>query len=118
MILIVIAGLRTANLLPKGAVLATVGIFLPAYVFVAFSGPLVSRLRRSPVAGAFLDGVNVASLPLMAFVTYELGKSALIDPITMSAALLTALLLIRYQLNSAWLVLVLGGALLGLLLYR
>lgn len=101
---------------PKGALVATVGIFLPAFVFVALSGQLVPLLRRSQVAGAFLDGVNVASLALMAFVTYELGRSALMDPLTIGAALLSALLLIRYHLNSAWLVL--GGALFGLLFHR
>ena len=57
-----------------GAVAATVGIFLPAFVFVALSGPLVPRIRRSPVAGAFLDGVNVASIALMALVTAQLAR--------------------------------------------
>jgi chromate transporter len=97
----------------KGAALATLGIFLPAFVFVAISGPLVPRIRRSAIAGAFLDGVNVASLALMAVVTFELGKSALIDWMTIALALLSALLLIRYRVNSAWLVL--GGALVGFL---
>ena len=101
---------------PKGALVATVGIFLPAFVFVALSGPLVPRLRRSRMAGAFLDGVNVASLALMAFVTYELGRSALVDPLTIGAALISAILLVHYRVNSAWLVL--GGAIFGLLLNR
>jgi chromate transporter len=99
---------------PKGAVLATIGIFLPAFVFVAISGPLVPRIRKSPLAGAFLDGVNIGSLALMLVVTYELGRTALIDPITIGLAVLSAILLIRYRLNSAWLVL--GGAIIGLLL--
>ena len=61
-----------------GAVLATVGIFLPAFVFVAaLSGPLVLRLRKSPWAGAFLDGVDAGSLALMAVVTLHLGQAAL-----------------------------------------
>jgi chromate transporter len=98
---------------PKGAGLATIGIFLPAFVFVALSGPLVPRIRRSPTAGAFLDGVNVGSLALMVVVTVELGRSALVDLPTIALALLSALLLIRYRVNSAWLVL--GGALFGLL---
>ena len=63
-----------------GAVVATVGIFLPAFVFVALSGPLVPRIRRSPVAGAFLDGVNVASIALMALVTAQLARAAIVDP--------------------------------------
>jgi chromate transporter len=97
-----------------GALVATVGIFLPAFVFVALSGPLVPRLRRSPVAGAALDGVNVASLALMAVVTWQLGRAAVIDVFTLFLAATSALLLIRFRVNSAWLVL--GGALLGCLL--
>ena len=56
----------------KGGVLATIGIFLPAFIFVAISGPLVPRMRRSPSIGAFLDGVVIASLGLMAVVTWQL----------------------------------------------
>jgi chromate transporter len=97
---------------PAGAVVATVGIFAPAFVFVAISGPLVPRLRRSRTAGAFLDGVNVASLALMAFVTYELARAALIDPLTMAMAVVAGVLLVRWRINSAWLVI--GGALIGL----
>jgi chromate transporter len=95
-----------------GATLATVGIFLPAFFFVAISGPLVPRLRRSPFAGAFLDGVNVASLALMAVVTCQLGRVALTDWLTVFMALLSGVLLFRFRINSAWLVL--GGALVGL----
>jgi len=95
-----------------GAAVATIGIFLPAFVFVALSGPLVPRLRRSPTAGAVLDGVNVASLALMAVVTWELGRAALIDPLTVVMAALGVLLLVHLRVNSAWLVL--GGAVIGL----
>ena len=95
-----------------GAVMATVGIFLPAFFFVAVSGPLVPRLRRSPVAGAFLDGVNVASLALMAVVTWRLGAAAVVDPVTVVVAAVAAVLLLRYRVNSVWLVL--GGAVIGL----
>jgi chromate transporter len=98
---------------PAGALVATVGIFLPAFIFVAVSGPLVPRLRRSQVAGAVLDGVNVASLALMAVVTWELGHAALLDALTVGLAVASALLLIRYRVNSAWLIL--GGALVGIL---
>ncbi|MFY0524937.1 chromate efflux transporter [Archangium gephyra] len=98
---------------PWGAVVATVGIFLPAFFFVAVSGPLVPRMRRSWVAGAFLDGVNVASLALMATVTWQLGRAALVDVWTVGLALVSAVLLIHYRVNSAWLVL--GGAVVGLL---
>ena len=107
--------LGATNLIPspKGAAVATLGIFLPAFVFVAISGPLVPRIRRSPMARAFLDGVNVASLALMIVVKFELGRSALIDTVTVVLALASALLLIRYQVNSAWLIL--GGAVIGFL---
>jgi chromate transporter len=98
---------------PAGAAAATVGIFLPAFVFVAVSGPLVPRLRRSPTAGAVLDGVNVASLALMAVVTAQLGRAALIDRLTVVLAGVSAFLLVRWRVNSAWLVL--GGAVIGVL---
>lgn len=96
-----------------GAILATLGIFLPSFIFVALSRPLIPRLRRSPWFGALLDGVNVGALGLMAAVTIRLGQAALVDSITVALALVAALLLIRYKVNSAWLVL--GGGVLGLL---
>ncbi len=95
-----------------GALLATLGIFLPSFGLVALSGPLVPRLRRSPTAGAFLDGANVASLALMVVVTVQLARSALVDAITAALAALSAVLLLRFHIRSSWLVL--GGALLGL----
>ena len=94
-----------------GAGIATIGIFLPAFVFVALSGPLVPRIRRSKFAGAFLDGVNVASLALMAVVTWQLGRVALSDWLTVVLAVASAALLLRYRVNSVWLVL--GGAIVG-----
>jgi len=99
-----------------GAALATLGIFLPAFIFVGLSGWIVPRLRQSQIMGAFLDGVNVASLALMIFVTFELGRSALIDPLTILLAIVSAVLLIRFKINSAWLVL--SGALLGFIMSR
>jgi chromate transporter len=98
---------------PAAAVVATVGIFLPAFFFVAISGPFIPRLRASPLAGAFLDGLNVASLALMAVVTWQLARVAVVDARTLTVALMAGVLLIKYRLNSAWLVL--GGALIGLL---
>ena len=100
---------------PAGAAVATAGIFLPAFVFVALSAPYVPRLRSSPLASAALDGVNVASLALMAVVSGHLGVAALVDGWTLAVAALSALLMLRYKVNSAWLVL--GGALLGLAFY-
>jgi chromate transporter len=99
-----------------GAVVATLGIFFPAFFFVAVSGPLLPRLRQSPTAGAFLDGVNVASLALMAVVTWRLGQAALVDFATLGLAVVSTILLLLPRVNSAWLVL--GGALVGLLLGR
>ena len=96
---------------PAGALVATVGIFLPAFILVAISGPLVPLIRRSATAGAFLDGVNVASLALMAAVSYQLGRSAIVDWVTAGLAIASAVLL-RFRINSAWLVL--AGAAIGI----
>jgi len=96
-----------------GALVATLGIFLPAFIFVALSNPFIPRLRSSTWFSGLLDGVNVASLGLMAAVTVELGRASLIDPLTIGIALVSAALLIRYKMNSTWLVV--GGAALGLL---
>ena len=96
---------------PTGALVATAGIFLPAFVFVALSGPLVPRLRSSRIAGSFLDGVNVASLALMAVVTAQLGRAAIIDGPTVVIAGVSAIVLLRFKVNSTWLVL--GGAAVG-----
>ncbi len=95
-----------------GAALATVGIFLPAFVFVAASTPYIPRLRRSPLAAALLDGVNIASLALMAGVAWQLGRAAIVDPLTAALAVAALMILVRFRVNSAWLVL--GGALVGL----
>ncbi len=101
---------------PQTAIVATIGIFLPAFAFVALSGPFIPRLRASPVAGAFLDGLNVASLALMAVVSWQLARVALIDWPTLAFAVGAAFLLLKYRLNSAWLVL--AGAASGLLLAK
>jgi chromate transporter len=98
----------------SGAVIATLGIFLPAFVFVALSGLVLPRIRHSPVARAVLDGVNVASLALMAVVSVQLAGAAVVDVVTLVIALVSAVLLLRWRVNSAWLVL--GGAVISLLL--
>jgi chromate transporter len=100
----------------RGALVATLGIFLPAFFFVAVSGPLVPRIRKSAIAGAFLDGVNVAALALMSVVTFQLGRAALVDMTTIVLAVISGVILFRFRVNSAWLVL--GGAIVGWLLYR
>ena len=96
-----------------GALVATVGIFLPAFVFVALTGPLIPRLRNSPVARDVLDGVNAVSLALMAGVTWQLGRAAIVDPLTALLTVVALVLLFRFKVNAAWLVI--GGGVLGLL---
>jgi len=95
-----------------GAFLATIGIFLPSFLFVAAIGPLIPRLRNSVLLGSLLDGVNVAALGLMAAVTWQLGQAAIVDWLTALLAIVAGVLLFRYRFNSAWLVL--GGALIAL----
>ncbi len=92
-----------------GGIMATVGIFLPSFVFVAAAFPVIGWLRRSPWASALLDGVNVAALGLMAAITWELGRSALVDGLSIALAAVSLTSLVRFKINSAWLVI--GGAL-------
>ena len=99
---------------PVAAMAATVGIFLPSFLLVAIGSKWVPFLRQSPIAGAFLDGVNVASLALMAGVSWQLGTAAIVGWPTILLAVTAAFLLLRYRVNSAWLVF--GGALVGWLL--
>jgi chromate transporter len=94
---------------PGWALLATLGIFLPAFVFVAASAPLVPLLRRSESASALLRGINAASVALMAVVTWRLAEGALVDAPTVALALASAALLLATRVSSIWLV-VLGGA--------
>jgi chromate transporter len=96
-----------------GAVLATIGIFLPAFVFVYISSPFIPKLRQSKWLGALLDGVNVAALGLMTAVTLTLAQSTLIDIPTVCIAIGAAILFIHYKVNSTWLIL--GGGLIGLI---
>lgn len=95
-----------------GAIVATIGIFLPSFCFVALLARIMPYIRKSPWTAAFLDGVNVAALGLMAGVTWQLGRAALIDLPTVLLAVVAAVLLFRFKLNSAWLVL--AGGLIGL----
>ena len=97
----------------SGALLATLGIFLPGFIFVALTNPIIPRLRRSPWLGGFLDGVNAASLGLMAAVTVRLGQAALVDGLSVALGVLSAVLLLRVKLNPTWLIA--GGAIAGLM---
>ncbi|HLJ68635.1 MAG TPA: chromate efflux transporter [Chloroflexota bacterium] len=87
-----------------GALLATLGIFLPSFLLAALVYPLVPRLRASPWLRGFLDGANVAALGLMAAVTWQLAHAAIIDALTAVMAIATLLILIRWKPNSAWLI--------------
>src|SRR5713226_7009591 len=84
----------------------TVAIFLPAFLLVAASGPLVPRIRRSKIAGAFLDGVNVVSLALMAEVSWQLVRASVVDVVTIVLAVASLIALLQFRLNSGWLVLI------------
>jgi chromate transporter len=99
----------------KGAALATLAMFLPAFVLVAATAGFLPKLRQSPMACAFLDGVNAAAVALMAFVGYQFARAALINWSVVAIAIVSAFLVFRYQVDSTWLVL--GGALAGLLLH-
>ena len=94
-----------------GALVATLGIFLPGFFFVAASRPLIPRIRGSKIAGAFLDGVNVGAVALMIAVSLQLGRAAVIDFLSGGIAALSAVILITVRINSAWLIL--AGALVG-----
>lgn len=96
-----------------GAAVATLGIFLPSFIFVAVSNPLIPKIRNSRWASGMLDGVNAASLGLMAAVTFQLGKVSITDPLTAAIALIAAGALFFLRVNSTWLVI--GGGLVGLL---
>lgn len=97
-----------------GAAVATVGIFLPGLVLVALTGRYVAGLRRSPAAAAVLDGVNVASLALMGVAGWHLARAAVVDAATLAIAAVSAVLLLRWRVNSVWLIA--GGAAAGLAL--
>jgi chromate transporter len=97
-----------------GALAATIGIFLPSFLFVAFLNPLIPALRRSRAMSAFLDAVNVASVAIILAIVFEMGKASIFDWRTIIIAILGFVVTFRFRkLNSAFTVL--GGALLGYL---
>ena len=95
----------------SGALLATLGIFLPSFLFVALSSPLIPRIRNSAWMSSLLDGVNASSLGLMAAVTVQLASSSLTDFHTLAITVISLVLLLRFRINSTWLIA--GGALAG-----
>jgi chromate transporter len=105
-----------------GAIVATIGIFLPSFIFVLASNPLIPRLRRSTWTAAFLDAVNASALALMAVVTLQLaiatlGKSTApyVDSLAIAIVLISAVLAFRFRLSAAWLILI--GASIGWLAF-
>jgi chromate transporter len=96
-----------------GAAVATVGIFLPSFFYVALLAPVLFRLRRSAWIGAFLDSVNVCALALMTGVTIRLATDALRGWPSSVIAAVALVALLRWKVNSAWIVL--GGGIMGLL---
>jgi chromate transporter len=98
----------------KGAVLATVGMFLPAFVYVGASAKFLPQLRMSAVASAFLDGVNAAAVALMAVVGWQFTRAAIVNVPAILLMIVSAGLVFRYKVNSAWLVL--GSAIVGIVL--
>ncbi len=98
----------------SGALLATLGIFLPSFIFVAISNPFIPRIRNSTWMSSLLDGVNASSLGLMAAVTFQLASTSLTDLLTAVMAVTSLILLLRYKINSTWLIA--GGALTGFII--
>jgi chromate transporter len=98
-----------------GAVLGTLGIFLPSFVFVALSSQFIPRIRSSRWLRSLLDGVNVASLGLMAGVTWQLARASLVHPVSFAILILSGILILKYNINTTWLIL--AGALSGLLFH-
>jgi len=98
-----------------GAIAATIGIFLPAFILVPLINPFVAKLRKSPWTSGFLDGVNAASIGLMAAVAWELGRGTLIDVWTILVAIASLVILLKFpKINSAWVII--AGAAIGWLL--
>jgi chromate transporter len=98
-----------------GAIAGTIGIFLPAFILVPLINPFVAKLRKSPWTAGFLDGVNAASMGLMAAVAWELGRGTLIDFWTIIVAIASLAVLLKFpKVNSAWLVI--AGAAIGWLI--
>ena len=101
---------------PEGALLATIGIFLPSFLLVALLNPLIPRMRKWKPVSAFLDGVNVGSVAVILAVCLQMGFEAVTDWRTTLIFLLGLLVVFFFKkVNSAWLVI--GGSALGLLLF-
>lgn len=101
----------------SGAIVSTIAIFLPSFVFVALLNPLVKKLRNSRALSAFLDAVNVASVAIIAAVCLIMSKETITDWRTIAIALISAIIVFKFKkINSAFVVL--GGSLLGYILFQ
>ena len=98
----------------SGALLATLGIFLPSFIFVLILNPLIPKIRNSDWASSLLDGVNASSLGLMAAVTFQLATTSLTDFPAAAITLVSLILLLRYKINATWLIA--GGAIAGFII--
>jgi len=96
----------------RGAGVATVGMFIPAFLYVSLTAQVLPRVRKSPTAGAFLDGVNAAAVALMALVGFQFARETVATPLAVVIVAVSAVLAFRFHVNSAWLIL--GGAVCGL----
>lgn len=93
----------------EGAILATLGIFIPSFIFVALSAPFLGQMRASRFFGKFIDGVNAASFALLLKVTFDLSKTSFITVSSYAIGLVSLILILKYKtLNSAWLILIAG----------
>lgn len=97
----------------SSALLATLGIFLPSFLFVGMLSRVLPWFHKSSGARAFLDGINVASLGLMAGVTWQLGRTGVQDVFTLILTVTSLLLVFKLKVNSAWLIL--GGGMVGII---
>ena len=101
----------------KGALLSTIGIFLPSFVFVALLNPIVKLVRGSAMFSSFLDAVNIASVAVIVVVCYEMGKETITDAKTIMIGIISLVIVFGFkQINTAWIIL--GGAILGFLLHK
>jgi len=97
----------------QGAILATIGIFLPSFIFVALTNPIIPKMRKSKIISGLLDGLNAVSIGLMAAVTWQLGRNALIDIFTIILAIVTLFFLVKRKINPSYLIF--AGGILGFL---
>jgi chromate transporter len=97
----------------RGAALATIGMFFPAFVYVVVTAKFLPKIRKSPLAGAFLDGVNASAVALMGFVGWQFARASLTNVPAILIAIVGVILVYGYKVNSAWMVI--GGAIAGIL---